>query len=278
MSNRNSDENKNRIHINDICPRLFASSIISSRFQSVAPDDWCLSSISDAAHWIKCTRWDCMATWGQPLKCSWAGFKNRPVYGFSGHRKPTGGRLGVWGGFANWWRLRGKLPSKIAYLLWQTSQVSRSAAGRKKCSRCFNGEEAGRRGARSSFPSFFWQHLWRNIAFSFEHFEQKKIERDPEDEKRRHPLKFQTLSGLNMSIIFFQIRFHWTEPLSSLPTKIYFSHGSTFFFSCICPLGLCISNMLQKILIFLWIHVKNLLYLSFGCGVSYLCFICLFVI
>lgn len=135
-----------------------------------------------------------------------------------------------------------------------------------------------RRGARSSFPSFFWQHLWRNIAFSFEHFEQKKIERDPEDEKRRHPLKFKTLSGLNMSIIFFQIRFHWTELLSSLPTKIYFSHGSTFFFSCICPLGLCISNMLQKILIFLWIHVKNLLYFSFGCGVSYLCFICLFVI
>lgn len=31
----------------------------------------------------------------------------------------------------------------------------------------------------------------------------KKIERDPEDEKRRHPLKFKGQSGLNMSISFF---------------------------------------------------------------------------
>lgn len=80
------------------------------------------------------------------------------------------------------------------------------------------------------FPPFSDNIFGEILRFLSSTLSKKKIERDPEDEKRRHPLKFKTLSGLNMSIIFFQIRFHWTEPLSPLPTKIYFSHGSTFFF------------------------------------------------
>lgn len=131
----------------------------------------------------KCTWWDRMATWGQPLKCSWAGIQEQTQSMVSRSQGAHWWEAEALGGGASllmappW-----KLPSKIAYLLWQTSQVSWSAAGRKKCSRCFNGEEAGRpawlqRGARSSFPSFLWQHLWQNIAFSFEHFEQKKKNR-----------------------------------------------------------------------------------------------------
>lgn len=62
-------------------------------------------------------------------------------------------------------------PTKSAYLLWPTSQVSLRSA-------------------------IFSQHVPSSLAFSFQHFEQ----REPVDEKRQHSWNFQTLPSLTMLI------------------------------------------------------------------------------
>lgn len=132
---------------------------------------------------------------------------------FLSDRKPTGGRLGV-GGFATDGASVETTrcpPSKIAYLLWQMSQVNWSAAGRKKCLRCFiEKRPTGRRDCSGALTVHFLpfsDSIFGKILCFLLNTSSKKFERDPENEKRRHPFKFQSLSGLNVSIIFLKYRF-----------------------------------------------------------------------
>lgn len=152
MSNRNSDENRNRTHINYIYQHLLPRQQFNSK----------CSGLLNVARWINFPRL---------LKCSWAALEKRTqsvVFrlkvaqrwdvrsvggGFASHGSPmeTGGR-----------------PPKSAYLLWPTSQVSWSTAARKQCSPCF----IEKKPAWSSLPFFLRQHIWTHLAF--EHFEQKQ--------------------------------------------------------------------------------------------------------
>lgn len=85
VSNRNSDENKNRIHIHHICR-------VSSSKNSI---------LLNAARWVNCPQWEWIGTWAKLLKCSWAAFKNKtqPVV-FSSKEAQRLEVRSVGGGFA----------------------------------------------------------------------------------------------------------------------------------------------------------------------------------